>query len=526
MASAIDITKPIYGTPTTQSVRDNFHIASNEITALQDQSTSFVNRSGDTMTGLLTLSGSPVNAKHAATLEWTLQQLHSTINTLIYVGDYDGAADRILTSGQPQFVVGQPLPLPLPANSQYYFTVKTSSPGIGHQPPGGVVAGTWLISNGTNWSNFAMSAPGVIAQGVPVSPAIPNVPGTNVYDALTGIGTNFLLKSGGTLTGALMLYNVTPVAPSEAASKSYVDTRVGSVGGIAEAPNDGFGYARLSNAWSNQPTFTRIKIDTNGWNHITLNSTTASNSGNQITGMKDNRLRWVMYLGNNVAAQNFELYRFDDIGNTLDGVPSLSMDRTSGDLSIIHSLHIDPLVSAVASLYGRGANNPTNPSNDTLNIYARGGGLKTATIGLRGPLFTGNPNGIDLFCGPNNNFIWRFMADGSFITPGTVAISQNSWLAFGGGGTGILKDTNGNFIFYGNQDWRYYFGVSNGSWNWEGYPNLTSMMRLDNVGNLYTLGSVTARSLNYRNAAREEFDVEAEIDKLRQEIETLKGQLQ
>ena len=44
MPSAIDITKPIYGTPTTQSVRDNFHIARDEITALQDVADTHVNR--------------------------------------------------------------------------------------------------------------------------------------------------------------------------------------------------------------------------------------------------------------------------------------------------------------------------------------------------------------------------------------------------------------------------------------------------------------------------------------------------
>lgn len=35
MASAIDITKPVEGNPTTQSVRDNFAAAKNEIEALQ-----------------------------------------------------------------------------------------------------------------------------------------------------------------------------------------------------------------------------------------------------------------------------------------------------------------------------------------------------------------------------------------------------------------------------------------------------------------------------------------------------------
>jgi len=37
MTSAIDPTKPVFGNPTTESVRDNFQIAADEITALQEE---------------------------------------------------------------------------------------------------------------------------------------------------------------------------------------------------------------------------------------------------------------------------------------------------------------------------------------------------------------------------------------------------------------------------------------------------------------------------------------------------------
>jgi hypothetical protein len=37
MTSAIDAQFPLHGNPTTQSVRDNFQIAHNEISALQEQ---------------------------------------------------------------------------------------------------------------------------------------------------------------------------------------------------------------------------------------------------------------------------------------------------------------------------------------------------------------------------------------------------------------------------------------------------------------------------------------------------------
>ena len=226
MPSAIDITKPIYGTPTTQSVRDNFHVARDEITTLQDLIAAAVMKSGSVMTGPLTLYGPPKSNNEAATLKWTLDQLHSTINTLIYVGDYDGVNDAIMSSGQPQFIVGDPLPVSTPSNSQYYFTTKSSqTPGIGNQPPEGVMSGTWLISNGTNWTNFAIAAPGVTAQTVPVDPPIDNINGNNVYDALTDIGLNYIHRDGGTMLGDFLLAH-DPIIDLEAATKGYVDTLI------------------------------------------------------------------------------------------------------------------------------------------------------------------------------------------------------------------------------------------------------------------------------------------------------------
>ena len=69
MPSLIDFTKPIYGTPTTQSVRDNFQIAQVEITDLQNiiAEGPFVPLDGGEMTGLLTLVQDPINGDHAAT---------------------------------------------------------------------------------------------------------------------------------------------------------------------------------------------------------------------------------------------------------------------------------------------------------------------------------------------------------------------------------------------------------------------------------------------------------------------------
>jgi hypothetical protein len=73
MTSAIDITKPIYGTPTTQSVRDNFSITQQEISDLQDNRTPlwpYLPIKGGIMTGKITLDADPVSNLHAASKQY------------------------------------------------------------------------------------------------------------------------------------------------------------------------------------------------------------------------------------------------------------------------------------------------------------------------------------------------------------------------------------------------------------------------------------------------------------------------
>ena len=69
MTSAIDPTVPVYKTPTTASVRQNFQTAHDEITALQNATAGapFLRLSGGTLTGLLTLAGDPSGLLDAAT---------------------------------------------------------------------------------------------------------------------------------------------------------------------------------------------------------------------------------------------------------------------------------------------------------------------------------------------------------------------------------------------------------------------------------------------------------------------------
>lgn len=69
MTSQIDITQPVFGTPTTQSVRDNFTTAANEISVLQNQTVGnpFLSLAGGRMGGPMYLYNDPTDAMMPAT---------------------------------------------------------------------------------------------------------------------------------------------------------------------------------------------------------------------------------------------------------------------------------------------------------------------------------------------------------------------------------------------------------------------------------------------------------------------------
>ncbi len=59
----------------------------------------------------------------------------------------------------------------------------------------------------------------------------------------------FVNVDGDTMTGELSIPLV-PTAPEHATSKSYVDTQIGLIDGVAEPPNDGKDYARRYGQWT------------------------------------------------------------------------------------------------------------------------------------------------------------------------------------------------------------------------------------------------------------------------------------
>jgi Chaperone of endosialidase len=506
MASAIDATKPIYGTPTTESVRLNFATAKIEIEALQLNDNQFLRIDGTVpMAGPLRLFGDPTFGNEATNMNWVLNQLHSTINTLIFVGNYDASIDRVLTSGQPSIAVNSPLPAGAPANTQFYFTIpsgKGSATAIGNQPVGGVPAGSWLISNGVNWNVFTMSAPGVIAQGVPVSPAIVGLPGTNVYDTLVSVPADYVAKAGSTMTGLLTLSG-NPSTANHAANKAYVDTTVSGLAVIPEPTSDAFHYARggtPTRAWTNAPKFSSIDI-TNTNNQIILHSTSGIGNVAVIHGRRDNNMRWRISLPDD--NEDFTIARFNDAGVIPELLQyALKIERSSGNAFLSHSLYFDmhPNDNAVPVIYGRSIN-PVTAGNDRLDILARNGPA-SSVISLRGPT---NSAANTIWLGNNATGLYtQITADASIITPSTIYINADRSIAFGypylpsGAYASIVKQANSTWIFNCNQDHRYYWDSASGTWLWQSYPNFVTNMQIDMNGNFFARSSVAAGAADFQ----------------------------
>jgi hypothetical protein len=383
MASAIDITKPVYGNPTTQSVRDNFEHAYDEITTLQSDVANRVHKDGDTMTGFLSLFADPTLAMHAANRSWVINQIKSTANAMIYVGDYDAQADQVLTSGQATIPIGSSLPAPAPSNTQMYFTVKVgSATSIGHQPPGGVPVGSWLISNGVIWNVYQPSSAGVTAQSVPVNPEIVGLPGTDVYTALSSVPTLYLPLVGGQISGDITLGKA-PTLGGHLTNKTYVDGKTFVI------PPDPIVHSLTLN---------------------TINQTTKT-----LYGTENGFKHWSVALGGGGANDDFAIGRYDNSGVAIDGC--LSIERSNGNVTFNHSVFLAPAVADPAIIYGRN-NNPTNAAYDCL--WLQGRNIQSATLKLFGPT-SANPNAAQFIA---------FSADSSTYSAYTFANTVASFPSY------------------------------------------------------------------------------------------------
>lgn len=175
--SNIDRTQPEYGNPSTQSVRDNFGVAADEIDALRESFDAldeiiatgpFLPVAGGAMTGALALAADPIGALEAATRQ--------------YVDSNDGAVIALADAGDA--------------------AVR------------GYVDATFLpLSGGTMTGPLTISGPVLINTTAPVGTELLNVNGAFNFGGAAGTGLGGIISVGASSNPLIINRSNVPVTP-------------------------------------------------------------------------------------------------------------------------------------------------------------------------------------------------------------------------------------------------------------------------------------------------------------------------
>ena len=184
-----------------------------------------------------------------------------------------GLREAVLGSG-----AGGPLTAPtpwitFPGYIQYSGGVVVGSPAGGNKGPGTVNAANYFI-NGVQVipSNYLLLSGGTMTGMLSLfsDPTLPAQAATKKYvdDQITAVDVlvgDYLPLAGGTLTGTLTMSGASivlaadPTSSLQAATKQYVDSQFAGIIGIPDAPSDGTNYGRKNGAWADT---SRIDVGT------------------------------------------------------------------------------------------------------------------------------------------------------------------------------------------------------------------------------------------------------------------------
>ena len=134
-----------------------------------------------------------------------------TAGELVFAGIYSASANTISSltpAGQTisNFTVGSALPAADAANNQYYFVVEDSGTGTGNAPNVALAAPDQIVSDGASWQLLDVSGTitGNTAANITFTSS-GNIAASNVQAALEEVDSEKLAKSGGTLTGDVII---------------------------------------------------------------------------------------------------------------------------------------------------------------------------------------------------------------------------------------------------------------------------------------------------------------------------------
>jgi hypothetical protein len=154
-------------------------------------STNYIQKTGDTMLGSLTLAADPIANLDAATKQYV-------DNNITGAAQYMGVIDASQAGGIVTTADGSQILLPPPSTGINRVYVICTVPGTFTLPVGGgpmtLIVGDQLYCNGTNWSRIAIGGNASTASAIAVTP---QVFGTdNVQDTLEFIEDNSFVNRG------------------------------------------------------------------------------------------------------------------------------------------------------------------------------------------------------------------------------------------------------------------------------------------------------------------------------------------
>jgi hypothetical protein len=201
-------------------------------TALSGTNGPFVLKTGDRMTGLLELSGDPVDDLDAVPKRYLETSITDAITSIS--DEFVAIAGDTMTGF---LILNAPPVDPLGATPKQYVddAITAAVTGISDD----FVAITGDTMTGALFLAFDPILPDQAANKHYVD--------QEITDAITGISGDFVKITGDTMTGSLILDH-DPIEDLEAATKQYVDTKTN--GTITDAPVDTFSYGRKDATWS------------------------------------------------------------------------------------------------------------------------------------------------------------------------------------------------------------------------------------------------------------------------------------
>jgi hypothetical protein len=140
-------------------------------------------------------------------------EIAALVGVLLFIGSYDAVADHAYFTGASGFPDG-PLPPASISNFNVYLIVTVGGTASGNAPPGQLVQGDWLVSDGIRWNRLALGIPpggDIAAANVTVTPAVQGA--TDVQAALEQLESNYLPLTGGVMGGPLRTLGGTSAAP-------------------------------------------------------------------------------------------------------------------------------------------------------------------------------------------------------------------------------------------------------------------------------------------------------------------------